>query len=144
TKLRFLRQLGLLSFGLTWNEANLLADGSLEKRGAGLTSFGREVINYFNEHQLLTDISHASDKAGMEMIELTTYPIASNSNCPAVCENPRNISDFSFDMLFHKKVMININVNPPFLSNVKGRSTIEDIVRHLAHVCVVGGEDYVG
>ena len=144
TKLRFLRQLGLLSFGLTWNEANLLADGSLEKRGAGLTSFGREVINYFNEHQLLTDISHASDKAAMEMIELATYPIASHSNCRAVCDHPRNISDFTLEMLFQKKGMIHINFYPPFLSNEKGRATIEDIVRHLAHVCEVGGEDYVG
>ncbi len=27
------------SFGLTWNYANLLADGALETRGAGLTNF---------------------------------------------------------------------------------------------------------
>ena len=34
-KLRLFYRLGVRSFGLTWNYANLLADGALEARGAG-------------------------------------------------------------------------------------------------------------
>lgn len=42
-KLRLFYRLGVRSFGLTWNYANLLADGALETRGAGLTTVGRQL-----------------------------------------------------------------------------------------------------
>ena len=48
-KLKTLLRLGVTSVGLTWNYANLCADGALEPRGAGITSFGGEVISLLNE-----------------------------------------------------------------------------------------------
>src|SRR5699024_984180 len=62
-KLRQLIRLGVLAVGLTWNHANLCADGVGEARGAGLTSFGEAVITLLNEHKIMTDVSHASDAA---------------------------------------------------------------------------------
>src|SRR5690625_5741446 len=43
-KLRTLYRLGVLSIGLTWNNANLCADGAGEPRGGGLTLLGKEEI----------------------------------------------------------------------------------------------------
>lgn len=42
--LRQLYRLGVRSMLLTWNHRNLLADGILEKPGAGLSDFGRQVL----------------------------------------------------------------------------------------------------
>src|SRR5690606_23432335 len=58
TKLNILYELGVRSVGLTWNHANLAADGALEPRGAGLTTFGKEIILFLNEKKMLTDVSH--------------------------------------------------------------------------------------
>ncbi len=38
-KLRLFYRLGVRSFGLTWNYANLLADGALETRGCRFNDF---------------------------------------------------------------------------------------------------------
>ena len=53
-KLRLFYRLGVRSVGLTWNYANLLADGALEARGAGLTTFGRQVVQELNTLHLWT------------------------------------------------------------------------------------------
>ena len=45
-KLQTLLRLGVTSVGLTWNYANMVADGALEQRGAGVSGFGQEVIRY--------------------------------------------------------------------------------------------------
>ena len=62
-KLRLFYRLGVRSFGLTWNYANLLADGALETRGAGLTTVGRQVVQELNTLQLWTDLSHLNERS---------------------------------------------------------------------------------
>jgi membrane dipeptidase len=46
TKLNILYQLGVRSIGLTWNPANLAADGVGEPRGGGLTLFGKDIVSW--------------------------------------------------------------------------------------------------
>ena len=62
TKLNILYQLGVRSIGLTWNHANLAADGAGEPRGGGLTLFGKEIVRWNNEHHVLTDVSHLCER----------------------------------------------------------------------------------
>lgn len=52
TNLELLYELGVRSVGLTWNYANLVADGVLEKRNAGLTNFGEKVIHFLNRQKM--------------------------------------------------------------------------------------------
>src|SRR5699024_8835648 len=70
TKLRHLYRLGVMEIGLTWNHANLCADGAEEPRGGGLTVLGKEVVKLNNRHQVLTDVSHASEKSFWDIMEL--------------------------------------------------------------------------
>src|SRR5690625_3179761 len=85
-KLRQLYRLGVLSLGMTWNNANLCADGAGEPRGGGLTLLGKEVIELNNKHQVLTDVSHSTERGFWEIIERADYPIASHSNSRVICE----------------------------------------------------------
>lgn len=102
TKLRTLYSLGVKSLGLTWNNANLVADGVGEPRGAGLTSFGFEVVKLNNEYQVLTDVSHLSEKGFWDVIEVAKYPIATHSNAKAVCNHRRNLTDEQIRALIKK------------------------------------------
>ena len=73
SKLRHLYRLGVLSIGLTWNNANLCADGVEEPRGAGLTLLGKEVVQLNNENRVFTDVSHLSEKGFWDAMELADY-----------------------------------------------------------------------
>lgn len=88
TQLRTLLRLGVRSVGLTWNDANMVADGALEQRGGGLTRFGKEVVQLLNEQQCWTDVSHLSERAFWDVMELAHYPIASHSNAYTLCPHP--------------------------------------------------------
>jgi membrane dipeptidase len=142
-KLETLYRLGVRSVGLTWNWANAAADGALEPRGGGLTNFGSDMVKFLNEKKLWTDVSHLCENAFWDVIEEAHYPIASHSNAYSICPNPRNLKNDQIESLINKDSVIGITFVPPFL-NKKGSAELTDIVRHIEHICSLGGEDHVG
>lgn len=143
TKLHMLYQLGVRSVGLTWNHANLAADGAGETRNAGLTSFGREIVQFHNKHKILTDVSHLSERSFWDVIELADYPIASHSNARALCDHPRNLTDEQAKALFAKGSNVHVVYCPMFIKE-EGVSTISDLIRHIDHFCSLGGVRHIG
>ncbi|MBM7650784.1 dipeptidase [Neobacillus cucumis] len=142
-KLHILYQLGVRSVGLTWNQANLAADGAGEPRGGGLTLFGKEIVAFNNEHQILTDVSHLSDNGIWDVIELAKYPIASHSNARALCEHPRNLTDEQAKAMFARGGLIHVVYNPPFIKE-SGVTTISDLIKHIDYFCSLGGVKQIG
>jgi membrane dipeptidase len=114
TKLHILYQLGVRSVGLTWNNANLAADGA-----------------------------HLSDKGIWEVIELAKYPIASHSNSRTLCHHLRNLTDEQATAMFERNAMIHVVYFPPFVKEA-GEVTISDLVRHIDHFCSLGGVNHIG
>jgi membrane dipeptidase len=143
TKLHILYRLGVRSVGLTWNNANLAADGAGEPRGGGLTLFGKEIVEFNNEHQILTDVSHLSDNGIWEVIELAKFPIASHSNARALCHHPRNLTDDQAKAMFAKGGLIHVVYHPLFVKE-SGEATITDLVKHIDHFCSLGGVKQIG
>ncbi|HEY2421678.1 MAG TPA: dipeptidase [Neobacillus sp.] len=143
TKLRILYELGVRSVGLTWNNANLAADGAGEPRGAGLTLLGKEIVQLNNDHQILTDVSHLSEKAFWDVIELARFPIASHSNAKALCNHQRNLTDDQAIAMFTKGGMIHVIYWPPFVKE-DGNVTIADLIKHIDHFCALGGVKEIG
>ncbi len=143
-KLRHLYRLGVLSIGLTWNNANLCADGVGEPRGSGLTLLGKEVVSLNNENQIWTDVSHLSVKSFWDVMELADYPFASHSNARAICDHPRNLADDQVKAMFNKKGLIHLVFNPPFINEQKKVATIPDLIKHIDHLCALGGEKQIG
>ncbi|TNP10074.1 membrane dipeptidase [Bacillus cereus] len=142
-KLRLLYRLGVRSFGLTWNYANLLADGALETRGAGLTNFGKQVVQELNALHVWTDVSHLNERSFWDVIEIAKNPIASHSNCMKLCEHLRNLNDEQLKALIKKNGMIGVTFVPQFLTN-ENEANITDIVRHIEYICSLGGEYNIG
>lgn len=143
TKLHILYQLGVRSVGLTWNNANLAADGAGEPRGGGLTLFGKEIVRFHNGHQILTDVSHLSERAFWDVMEIADYPIASHSNSKKLCNHPRNLTDEQASAMFSKGGLIHVVYNPPFINESK-KATIPDLVKHIDHFCSLGGVKQIG
>lgn len=142
-KLRTLLRLGVRSVGLTWNYGNYAADGALEERGAGLSRFGRQVVALLNETETMCDVSHLSERAFWDVIDTSRRAFASHSNCHSLCSHPRNLRDDQIKALINKNSVIGITFVPEFLSGRKD-AEIDDVLRHLEHICALGGEDHAG
>ncbi|MDF2556655.1 MAG: rane dipeptidase [Bacillales bacterium] len=142
-KLQTLLRMGVRSVGLTWNFANLVADGAMEPRGAGLSLFGRGIIEVLNENKIWCDVSHLSDRGFWDVIELADFPIASHSNSRALTPHPRNVTDEQFKALVERKGVVGINFHTPFLTE-KSNSQISDVIRHIEHFCELGGVEHIG
>lgn len=143
TRLRTLFHLGVKSVGLTWNYGNAVADGILEPRGAGLSLFGKKVVEENNRFNAWTDVSHLSIKGFWDVLELADYPIASHSNAYSLCQHPRNLHNDQIKALIEKDSIIGINFVPYFL-NETGAATIKDVVNHIDYICQLGGEKNIG
>ncbi|MDQ0255195.1 membrane dipeptidase [Evansella vedderi] len=141
-KLRTLYQLGVKSIGLTWNNANLCADGAGEPRGGGLTELGFEVVKLNNENRVLTDVSHLSEAGFWDVIKSADYPVATHSNSKTICDHRRNLTDEQAQALFNKNGFIGLVFNPPFISGEE-EATIDDLLRHVDHFCELGGKEHI-
>jgi membrane dipeptidase len=141
-KLRTLYRLGVKSIGLTWNNANLCADGAGEPRGAGLTLLGKEVVKMNNEESVFTDVSHLSEKSFWDVLEIADYPMASHSNARSLCDHPRNLNDAQAQAMFSKKGFISIVYAPHFVKK-GGEATISDLINHIDHFCSLGGVNQI-
>ncbi|GLB59269.1 dipeptidase [Cytobacillus sp. NCCP-133] len=142
-KLKTLLRLGVSSVGLTWNYGNCAADGVLEKRGAGLSSFGKQVVSVLNDAGAWCDVSHLSERGFWDVMEWSDNPFASHSNCYSLCPHPRNLSNEQIQALIDRDSVTGITFVNEFLSG-KQTATVTDILRHLEHVCSLGGENHVG
>lgn len=147
--LRVLYQAGVRSITLTWNGRNELGEGACAAGGgaagpgAGLTAFGVSVVKEMNELGMLVDISHLSERGFWDVIEISTQPvIASHSNCRALCDHPRNLTDAQIQAIARRGGVIGVNFVPDFLGGVK--PAVDDVLAHIEHLIAVGGEDCAG
>lgn len=132
-------ELGVRFFGITWNYANWAADGVLEQRNGGFTERGRKLIEWCNGSGMLLDVSHLAPRGFWELAERSTRPfIASHSNCAAVCSHPRNLSDEQIQALIAMDGRMGLTFVPWFVRD-GGGAVIEDVRRHIEHVCSLGG-----
>ncbi|WP_112180914.1 dipeptidase [Paraliobacillus zengyii] len=142
-KLKTLIRLGVRAVGLTWNEANAVSDGIGEKRGAGLSSFGEQVINILNEEQIWTDVSHISYQGFFDVIKRADYVMASHSNVSQLCDHRRNLDDKQIQLLIKKKGWIGVTF-VPYFTRRKEPVSYEHVIEHILYYVEQGAEDCLG
>lgn len=89
-----LYQLGVRHAMLTWNEENHLATGVAGEETRGLTSMGKEFLDYMMKHNMIIDVSHLNIKSFYDVLEYTGKSvIASHSNAYTLSDHRRNLND---------------------------------------------------
>ncbi|MEC0231487.1 dipeptidase [Paenibacillus alba] len=142
---RILQQLGVRSMGLTWNYANWAADGVMEPRKGGFTRKGKQMLKELETMGIIVDVSHLSTTAFWELIELYNKPfIASHSNAQKICPHPRNLSDEQIKAIIQCKGTIGITFVPYFVDSANLTVPISALLKHIDHVCSLGGEGQLG
>jgi membrane dipeptidase len=116
--LRTFAALGARYMTLTHSGNCEWADSSTDKPvHNGLTAFGKDVVREMNRLGMMVDISHVSDKAFADVLEVSKAPVfASHSSCRAICDVPRNMTDAMMKALAAKGGVVQINYHVGFLS----------------------------
>jgi membrane dipeptidase len=110
---------GIRYITLTHSRANGICDSSFddEKVWKGLSPFGKEVVAEMNRLGMMIDVSHASDDAFFQILELSEAPVlATHSSCRHFVPGlERNMSDEMIVKLAEKGGVMQINFCASFL-----------------------------
>jgi membrane dipeptidase len=137
------RSLGVRIVQLTYNRRNLVGDGCLEPGDAGLSQFGRELVERMNAHRVLVDLSHCGRRTTDEAIAASVSPVAiTHAGCAAVADLPRNKNDETLRKLAERGGVIGIYLMPYLRTS--GQPMAADVIAHIEHALDVCGEDHVG
>ena len=136
---------GIVYMTLCHNGDNDICDSAKgSQTHNGVSQFGKKVIKEMNKLGILVDLSHASEKSFYDALEISEKPIVcSHSNCRALCDHPRNLTDDQMRALAEKGGVMQITLYHGFLRS-DGEATVEDVLAHLEHAIEVMGIDYVG
>lgn len=139
-----LHRIGVRSLGLTHHPRAQAADGCEEGEfGGGLTRFGRQLVRLMNELGMVVDVSHISDRGFWDVLEVAERPIlASHSNCRALCDHPRNLTDEQLRALAENGGVVGITFVPSFVDSAA--PSLERLLDHLEHAIQTAGIDHVG
>lgn len=142
---RHFAQRGVVYITLCHNGDNDVCDSAKGcNTHGGVSKFGREVIKEMNDYGLMIDLSHAGEKSFYDAVEMSRVPVVcSHSNCRALCDHPRNLTDDQLRALAQKGGVAQITLYPGFL-RTQGEATIIDALRHLEHAIEIMGIDHVG
>ncbi|MGH7244531.1 MAG: dipeptidase [Phycisphaerales bacterium] len=151
---------GLVAIGLTWAKSSRYATGNSEDPATnkiGITPAGSELVREMDRIGIVHDLSHLSDRATDDLLEMTDRPvIASHSNCRAIVasganapENlQRHLKDETIREIGKRGGVIGLNLLSQFLIPGGGRvrrATIEEAIAHVERICeLTGSRKHVG
>lgn len=147
-------QMGVRSFGLTWNYENDLAWGcgsdknqketNLLRLHDGIKPFGIAVIEEANQLGMIVDLAHISYHGFWRALSVCKKPVLfSHGNCYQVHPHVRNLRDEQLKALAEYDGVLGISFVPSFLKGGVDQS-IEDILRHIDYGVNVAGIDHIG
>jgi len=141
-------QRGLRIVGLVHTRSNALASssGDVPEAAFGLTELGRTFVRRAFALGLVVDVSHASDHAALDVLELAKeghgVVVATHSNARALADHPRNLSDALIRGIAATGGVVGVNFHGPFLKR-EGKATLADIVRQVKYLSDVAGPEHV-
>jgi len=115
-----------------------------------LTLQGIEAVKTFDRFGIIHDTSHLAEASFWQLLQLTQGPVmASHSNCRAIVPTDRQLSDEMIRAIGARDGIIGINFFDKFLlppeEYGKRRATLEDVVKHVRHICdLLGNSNQVG
>ena len=121
---------GIRYITLTHSKSNHISDSSYDEniQWNGLSNFGKSLIKEMNQVGIMVDISHVTDEAFYQAIELSQVPvIASHSSLRHFTPGfERNVDDSMLRRLADKGGVIQINFGSSFISQ-RPRDYVQEI-----------------
>jgi len=141
------QELGIRIIQLTYNEANLIGDGCLESRNAGLSNFGIQAVQELNNVGIAIDVSHCAPQTCLDACQHSTKPVLlTHANPSVVIQRPRNKDDKVIKAVADTGGVIGCSIHA-YLSwrgDPKQQPLLEDFVQCVKYVGNLAGWDHVG
>ncbi len=135
---------GVRILTLNWKGQSVIGGGW--DTTAGLTDFGKKVVESCFNYGIIPDISHSSIYTVDDVLFLAdSYKkpvIASHSNAYSICNHKRNISTEHFKWLIKNDSILGISLASEHLTN-SYQANIDDIIRHIDYFLTLGGENTI-
>lgn len=146
SNVRYFARRGVVYITLCHNGDNDICDSA---RGCnthgGVSRFGEQVIKEMNRCGIMVDLSHAGEKSFYDALSISSKPIVcSHSNCKALCDVPRNLTDDQLRVLAKHGGVAHITLYHGFLRNDSQEATVMDAIAHLEHAISIMGIEHVG
>jgi membrane dipeptidase len=141
-RLELLVRLGLRFLGLAYTSANGFGDGCGEKRDAGLSYLGEELIALANTLPVIIDLSHCGHRTRAEATRLARAPVCTHSNADGLRSNGRNTRDDTVKAMAGKGGLIGVCGLPQSLADET--PTLDDLLDHVDYLIKVAGVEHVG
>lgn len=138
-------QRGIVYITLCHNGDNAICDSARgTQTHGGVSAFGEQVIGEMNRLGVMVDLSHGAETSFFDALSISQTPIVcSHSNCKALCDVPRNLTDAQLKALAQEGGVAQITLYHGFLRK-EGEADIRDAMAHLNHAIDVMGIDHVG
>lgn len=146
SNLRHFADRGVVYVTLCHNGDNAICDSARRSTATngGVSRFGERVIREMNRLGMMVDLSHGGEKSFYDALDISLTPIVcSHSNCRALCDVPRNLTDDQLRALARKGGVAHITLYHGFL-RISGEASILDAMAHLEHAVRIMGVDHVG
>ena len=137
---------GIVYITLCHNGDNQICDSARRSCGTngGVSDFGAQVIGEMNRLGIMVDMSHAGEQSFYDALDISRQPIVcSHSNCRALCDVPRNLTDDQLRALAQHGGVAHITLYAGFL-RTDGEACIYDALDHLEHAISIMGVEHVG
>jgi len=134
--------LGVRQLLLAYNRDNACA-GGCHGAGTGLTPLGRDVVRMANASGIVIDCAHASKRASLETLELSSRPaIFSHSNVKAIFDHPRTIDDEQIDACAAQGGVIGLTGLGIFMGDPE--ASVDAFVRQIDYLAERVGTAHIG
>jgi hypothetical protein len=111
----------------------------------GVSDFGEKVIKEMNDCGVMVDLSHGGEQSFYDALNISRVPIVcSHSNCKALCDVPRNLTDDQLRALAKAGGVAHTTFYHGFLRADGAKASIIDGINHLEHAIQIMGIDHVG
>lgn len=138
--------LGVRHIGIAYSDSNGLGAGLNEPEDFGLTRFGRAAIRRMNRLGLAIDVSHASDRTGIETAAASETPVlVTHAGARALWDIPRLKSDDLIRAVADGGGVFGVSAAPhTTISTAHPRHSIASVMDHFHHIADLVGLDHVG
>jgi len=106
-----------------------------DRKGTGLTDFGKQVVKRMNELGMIVDLSHVGEQTFWDAINTTSKPVIASHSCAyALCPVPRNLKDDQIRAIGKNGGVIHLNFYSGFVDSNYNKNKRAFLLTHKQEV----------
>ena len=136
-------RMGVRGMGIVWNNHCNVGSSATCAPDAGLTSFGKQVVEEMNRVGILVDCTHASYRTTMDAMAISTAPVVfTHSNVDALAASYKNLKDDQIKACAATDGVVGISGFGTYMDDLA--ATPEAMFRQIDYVCELVGPRHAG